>query len=167
MFIRFEDSQGDGVYQSEFLDKCVELGELDLIKFFDFMGGVTRAPKQYGGAIPGHQCRGVDIEFSQFMTGRTRFAWEFEFFKKMVSGDWSDEHKIVADKFNWEPLKNRSQYVELVSSLAELGINILLLDGEPIYRTEQQVLYYPNNMRFIDCLGIEDVQLLMEKQNEI
>jgi hypothetical protein len=162
MFIRFEDSQGDGVYQSEFLEKCADLGECDLIKFFNFLGGVTRAPKQYGGAIPGHQCRGVDIEFSDLMTGGTRFAWDLDFFKQMVSGKWSKEQKAVASNFDLEPLRGREQFVQLVSTLADLGINILLLDGTPIYRTEQQALYYPNHMQFVDCLGIDDVQLLMD-----
>lgn len=159
MFIRFENDDGEGIYQSDFLDDCYSF---EVRSFFDFMGGVTRAPKPYRGSEPGHQCRGVDEEFQFHMNKHTRFAWKLDFFKDMTSGKWSPEQSEVASRFNWSPMYNKAQFEKLLTTLSEFGINAIILKGEPIYETEQQVLFNPDDMELIDCLGVDDVQLLMD-----
>jgi len=159
MFIRFENADGEGIYQSDFLEDCYFF---DVRCFFDFMGGVTRAPKQYRGSEPGHQCRGVDVEFEYHMNKHTRFAWKLDFFKDMASGKWTPEQSEVASRFNWTPITNKEQFASLITTLGELGMNVIVLKGEPIYQTEQQVLFNPDDMELIDCLGVDDVQLLMD-----
>lgn len=158
MFIRFEDNEGTGVYQSQFLEEC----DFQIRSFFDFMGGVTRAPKEYRGCEHGHQCRGVDLEFADHMDRYTRFAWKMDFFRDMVAGNWTPEQREVASRFNWTPFYDREQYEQLITSLADLEINVIVLSGNPIYQTDQQVLFNPVHMSLIDCLGKDDVQLLMD-----
>ena len=155
MFIRFEDYEGIGIFRSDYINYHHKFRNL-----FVLLGAITRSPTAYRGMEPGHECRGVDHEFQEHINPNTRFAWKLEFFLDVVRGYLTPTQQDTLCEIEQVGfLEDDQDVIEFLTELDEAGVVPILINGPVKYETEQQVIFEPKQMFYIDQVSVDDYQL--------
>lgn len=158
MYIRFQHEDGIGIYQNSDDDILEMFGGI-----FEVLGSITRTPTWHVGCVEGHSCRGVDYDLGMaiYADSELIFAWQYDFFLRVVSGDLTnEEYETIRYKEEVQYLTTEKRRRSFIEKLNELGISIYLIEGVPEYETEQQAVFRMDQMDCVDELSADDEMLL-------
>ena len=159
MFIRLEDVDGIGIYRSDHFSHHDDpkFGEL-----IGFLGAITRSPIMYSGMVNGHECLGVDAHLSSIMDNETRFAWQMEFFLNAINGHLTEQQLVVKERYypDLKFLTTDEEKKKFIEHMEINGVTINIMNGPIVDETEQQVIFYPQKLHFVDQITTDVFYLL-------